>query len=70
MVRYSLNADMLSVFQRLAAAHRGTAAPATRSEEPNAAAAASVRPAAQQPRVEIAHVALRRSQYETREAVT
>ena len=70
MVKYSLNADMLSVFQRLAAAHRGTGAPATRSEEPHAATAASVRSAAPQPRVEIAHVALRRSQSETREAVT
>lgn len=71
MVKYSFNADIRSVFQRLAVAHQGTPAPTAKTEgRLKAASVIPFRPGAQQPGLEIAHVALRRSRYEPRDAVT
>lgn len=71
MVKYSFNADMRCVFERLAAANRDTSAPTAGMEAPrNAARVIPFEPAEPQPRLEIAHVALRRSHDELREAVT
>ena len=71
MVKYSFNADMSCVFERLAVAHRGTSTPSDGAESPqNAASVIPFAPAKPQPRIEIAHVALRQSHGESREAVT
>jgi len=71
MVKYSFNADMSCVFERLAIGHRGTPEPAAGTEAPrNAARVIPFEAAKPQPRLEIARVALRRSPDETREAVT
>lgn len=71
MLKYSFNADIRYVFQRLAVAHQCTPAPTARTEDRlKAARVIPFRPAAQQPRLEIAYVALRRSRYEPRDAVT
>jgi len=71
MVKYSFNADMSCVFERLALAHRGTSTPPDGAESPrNGARIIPFEPGKPQPRLEIARVALRRSHDETREAVT
>jgi len=71
MVKYSFNADMSCVFERLAVTHRGTPAPSDRAESPrNATRVIPFEPAKPQPRIEIAHAALRPSHGEPREAVT
>lgn len=71
MVKYSFNADMSCVFERLAAAHRGTSTPRAGADTPrNATRVIPFEPAKPQPRLEIAHVALRRSHDEAREAAT
>jgi hypothetical protein len=62
----SFNADMRSVFQRLAAAR---AAAEARRPAPNAKPHAP-QAASRQPRLEIAHVALRRSAREAHDAMT
>ena len=71
MVKYSFNADMSCVFERLAVAHRGTPAPAAGTEAPrNPTRVIPFEAAKPQARLEIARVALRRSHDDTREAVT
>jgi hypothetical protein len=66
MTRYSFNADLRLVLQRLAAAN--AAGPA---EEPAASAKpVSCQTAARQPRVEIANVALRKEAHDSHDAVT
>lgn len=70
MVKYSFNADMQSVFQRLAVAHRDRPLQAAAIENPaNAASVIPFQPGARQPRLEIAHVALRRGRFESHDAV-
>lgn len=66
MKSYSLHADLRSVFQRLAAANANRPA----AKPVDKAGPSRVQPAADQPRVEIAHVALRQNGRETRDAVT
>ena len=64
MIQYSFNADLRSVFQRLAVANRTSAAPARQQQ--NLTPQARVipfRPGTQQPRLEIARVALRRNRW-------
>ena len=71
MVKYSFNADMSCVFERLAVAHRGTPSPSDRAESPqNAARVIPFEPAKPQTHLEIARVALRRRHDESREAAT
>ena len=66
MQSYSFNADLRSVFQRLAAANAdGSARKPVASAKPSQS-----QPGAREPRVEIAHVALRRNAHDARDAVT
>lgn len=60
MMQYSFNADLRSVFQRLAATNRTSVAPARPSQiSAPQARVITFRPGTQQPRLEIVHVALR-----------
>jgi hypothetical protein len=71
MVKYSFNADLRCVFQRLAAARPGAPAPAANTESPaNAPKVIPFRAGTLQPRLEIARVALRRDHDDQCEAVT
>jgi hypothetical protein len=69
MKHYSFDADLRSVLKRLAATHRPTSP--TRPVEPVFSAKVSAfRRHAVQPRIEIAHIALRRNRGETQDAMT
>jgi hypothetical protein len=71
MVKYSFNADMRCVFERLAIAHRGTSAPLAAAEAPrNAARVIPFEVSSREPRLEIAYVALRQGHDEPREVAT
>lgn len=60
MIQYSFNADLRSVFQRLALANRTSIAPARQAQDSKPQARViPFRPGMPQPRLEIAHVALR-----------
>ena len=69
MKHYSFDADLRSVLQRLAATHR-PAAPARSVEPVPSAKVIAFRRHAVQPRIEIAHIALRRKRGETLDAMT
>ena len=69
MKHYSFDADLRSVLQRLAATHR-SAAPARSVEPVPSAKVIAFRRHAVQPRIEIAHIALRRKRGETLDAMT
>lgn len=66
MVQYSFNADLRSVFQRLAAAQRGSQS----GKLANLPRRIPLPPAVRQPRIEIAHVALRQKVREVRGSMT
>jgi hypothetical protein len=68
--QYSFNADLRSVFQRLAATKPASTTPVSGSDAASRAKLIAFQPRALEPRVEIAHVALRRSRHETRDAAT
>lgn len=69
MKHYSFDADLRSVLQRLAPTHR-SAAPAGSVEPVPLAKVIAFRRRAVQPRIEIAHVALRPNRGETQDAMT
>lgn len=72
MKQYSFDADLRSVLKRLGAARpRGTSAATSQPVQPAMPGKViAFRPQALQPRLELAHVALRRNRSETHDAVT
>lgn len=70
-MHYSFDADLRSVLRRLAASENAGAAPENEPGKPAAEAKpAAPRPTGPQPRLEIAHVALRQQRHEIHNAVT
>lgn len=70
MLQYSFDADLRSVLQRLAAARPAGTSPAKGgNQQDSRAKLIPFRQGTQQPRLEIAHVALRRRSHQTRDAV-
>lgn len=64
MIQYSFNADLRLVCQRLAIANKANTAPAGQPQSlPPQARVIPFRPGTQQPRLEIAQVALRRNRW-------
>jgi len=71
MMQYSFNADLISVLQRLATNRPAGTSPASSEGQPVIRAKLiPFRQGTQQPRLEIAHVALRRRSHESRDAMT
>jgi tellurite resistance protein len=71
MLQYSFNADLRSVLRRLASTMQACTTASTRSEQPAPQEKRRLlHTAAQQPRLEIAHIALRRRPNETHDAAT
>lgn len=66
----SFNADLRSVFQRLAATRQASAMPDCRNDTTMRAKLIPFQPRALQPRLEIAHVALRPGRREAPDAAT
>ena len=69
MKQYFFDADLMSVLRRLAATHR-PATPAKITQPALPAQVIAFQPRTVQPRIEIAHVALRRNRGETHDAMT
>ena len=71
MLQYSFNADLRSVLRRLASTMPDSPTASTRSEQPAPQAKRRLlQTAAQQPRLEIAHIVLRRRPHKTHDAAT